>query len=147
MGFGICNVITPDDCCIGAYLSQKLKLPLFDIRDIFTDTMNDILDGSSIKKVMPIIYWLERYSFKTASNLIFHICWISGHVNRLFQIRAVVYLLAIDQKISNANYYKKPDSNELHMTYAGNSERAKVCIELSLVQLRHCRSSKISYHW
>ena len=108
---------------LGAYLSRKLSVPLYlDIRDIFTDTMNDILDGSSIKKIMPIIYWLERYSFKTASKLNVVSAGFLGHVKQIVPDQSCsVFTNGIDQEFLNANYYKKPDSNELPLvTYAGN---------------------------
>ena len=59
-------------------------------------------------------YWLERYSFKTASKLNVVSAGFLGHVKQIVPDQSCsVFTNGIDQEFLNANYYKKPDSNEL----------------------------------
>ena len=55
---------------LGARVAKSKGLPLYlDIRDIFTDTMKDILPRSLSKFLKPILSLIEKYTFKDAKRI------------------------------------------------------------------------------
>ena len=55
---------------LGAFIARKMGVPLYlDIRDIFTDTMEDLLSGKLLKNVLPIFRGMERFSVRHASRI------------------------------------------------------------------------------
>lgn len=55
---------------LGALIVRKKKTPLYlDIRDIFTDTMNDVLAKPLKIFVLPIFRMLERYTLRSATTV------------------------------------------------------------------------------
>ena len=55
---------------LGARIANKKKLPLYlDIRDIFVDTMTDILSTKISWLVIPVIFIIERYTFSSAKHI------------------------------------------------------------------------------
>jgi hypothetical protein len=55
---------------LGARIATKKKLPLYlDIRDIFVDTMKDVLSPKLAMLVKPVFSLVERYTFKRAKRI------------------------------------------------------------------------------
>lgn len=55
---------------LGAYISRKLKKPLYlDIRDIFTDTIGDVLPFKVGKLLKPIFLALKQYTINASSKV------------------------------------------------------------------------------
>ncbi len=55
---------------LGAHIAGRKKCPLYlDIRDLFVDTMGDILTNPLIKAAMPLFWWLERKTFSQAEAI------------------------------------------------------------------------------
>ena len=55
---------------LGARLARKKKLPLYlDIRDIFVDTIKDVLNPKISFFAKPILSLIESYTFKTANQI------------------------------------------------------------------------------
>lgn len=55
---------------LGAHISKRLDVPLYlDIRDLFTDTMADILANSPMQTLMPAFRIIEQRSFNRASRI------------------------------------------------------------------------------
>lgn len=55
---------------LGRHVSAQVEAPLFlDIRDLFVDTLSNLLSKSPMKILLPIFAALERKSFKSASQL------------------------------------------------------------------------------
>lgn len=55
---------------LGARVARKHGIPFYlDNRDLFTDTMSDLLAGSPLKTVLPAFRWLERRTFRTATRV------------------------------------------------------------------------------
>lgn len=53
-----------------AFVARRLKAPLYlDIRDLFADTMNDVLPSWMAKPSGPLIRGIERWAFRTASRI------------------------------------------------------------------------------
>ena len=55
---------------LGAYLSRKLKVPLYlDIRDIFVDTIKDVLPKKLAWAMKPIFSLIEKWAFSRAAKI------------------------------------------------------------------------------
>ncbi|MCC5879161.1 MAG: glycosyltransferase family 4 protein [Idiomarina sp.] len=55
---------------LGARIARQKRLPLYlDIRDIFTDTLGDVLPSYLTWGAMPIVRQIERYTFNTAKRI------------------------------------------------------------------------------
>ena len=68
---------------LGYRIARKTKIPLYlDIRDIFVDTMNDVLKSKILKTVLlPVLKFIESITFNYAK----HINLISGGFKEYFQ--------------------------------------------------------------
>ena len=55
---------------LGAYLSRKLNVPLYlDIRDIFVDTIKDVLPRKLTWAIKPIFSLIEKWTFSRAAKI------------------------------------------------------------------------------
>ena len=55
---------------LGAQISRKKRIPLYlDVRDLFVDTMSNILSPALVWLVRPILAFIERYTFKSAKKI------------------------------------------------------------------------------
>lgn len=110
---------------LGYSISKKLRAPLYlDIRDIFYDTLVDVLDDGIVKRIaLPVIKKIEQRTFSYAS----HINLISGGFKPYFQqydkVAYSYYPNGIDNVFIEAN--KEPieemkNSKIKTITYAGN---------------------------
>lgn len=55
---------------LGAYISKKQKIPLYlDIRDLFHDTMGDVLGNSQARHVLPAVKKIEKWTFQSATSI------------------------------------------------------------------------------
>jgi hypothetical protein len=55
---------------LGAIIARSKKAPLYlDIRDIFVDTIKDVLPGKMVRFIKPILSLLERFTIKSARKV------------------------------------------------------------------------------
>jgi hypothetical protein len=55
---------------LGARIASRQKTPLYlDIRDLFVDTMNDVLPQKVARVARPILHLIERYTFRKAGRI------------------------------------------------------------------------------
>ncbi|QFI63987.1 glycosyltransferase WbuB [Qipengyuania flava] len=55
---------------LGSMIARRLKVPLYlDIRDLFTDNIEELLVGSPIKALLPVFKRIERQSLQRASRV------------------------------------------------------------------------------
>lgn len=55
---------------LGAVIARSKKAPLYlDIRDIFVDTIKDVLPGKMVRFIKPILSLLERFTIKSARKV------------------------------------------------------------------------------
>ncbi len=110
---------------LGYILAKKWKAPLYlDIRDIFTDTMNEVLKNPMIKMgLMPVLRLIERKIFTYAT----HINLISGGFRSYFQQYKTPEYSFFTNGIDEDFILDKDDpgntiaiSNPMIITYAGN---------------------------
>jgi glycosyltransferase involved in cell wall biosynthesis len=100
-----------------------MKIPLYlDIRDIFTDTLNDVLKNKVLKIVLlPFLRFIERRVFCYAS----HINLISGgfaaYFNQFDQSNYSFFTNGIDDEfIHTDDYTDLLPNSPITITYAGN---------------------------
>ena len=55
---------------LATYIAKQSNSKIYlDIRDLFTDTINDVLKNKFLRILMPIFYSLEKWTFKSANKL------------------------------------------------------------------------------
>lgn len=107
---------------LGRYLSNKHKVNLYlDIRDIFTDTMNEVLESKILKALsLPVLRKIEKYTFKSAT----HINLVSGGFKVYFEkFKNPSYSFftnGIDDEFLTLPESQKRTSDQFIITYAGN---------------------------
>ncbi len=108
---------------LGAYVSREMDVPLYlDIRDIFTDNMDELLAGSPIKCLMPFFRIAERNAFRRAS----HINVVSrGFASHIRSIAPKAHLRILTNGIDDIflkTDFKKSEKYEVEplILYAGN---------------------------
>jgi len=56
--------------CLGAWIAKQTNSKLYlDIRDLFTDTMDNILEKKTLRILMPLFYKLEKWAFCSADKI------------------------------------------------------------------------------
>lgn len=108
---------------LGARISKSMKIPLYlDIRDIFVDTMKDVLSLWVYKVIEPILKFFEKYTFNQAK----HINLVSEGFKDYFQdnFKCNSYSFfsnGIDEIFLNTNINNVRITNEINtILYAGN---------------------------
>jgi len=107
---------------LGYRVAKKLNVPLYlDIRDIFTDTMQDVLQNKTAKAVtLPVLRAIERKVFNYAT----HINLISGGFKDYFsKYKKAIYTTfpnGIDDIFLNLPLTQPKDAAQKVVTYAGN---------------------------
>lgn len=107
---------------LGYSIAKRLKVPLYlDIRDIFIDTMNDVLQSKLVKAIgIPILKSIENRVFSYAT----HINLISGGFEGYFKKYSTANYTAYPNGIDDI-FLDLPRSNSKNtavklITYAGN---------------------------
>lgn len=108
---------------LGAYISGKIGKPLYlDIRDIFTDTMSNILSNKISFLINPILNNIEKITFRRAD----HINLVSEGFLEYFKKKYPLknysfYSNGIDELFLNKLINKDPNKNNKKVIlYAGN---------------------------
>ncbi len=113
---------------LGARLSQKKKAKLFlDMRDIFTETMEDILKFPFCL-ALPIFKWIERYTLKKANALNLVSPGFSSYFQGKINPNCSLYFISngIDACFEDINFssnqIEKAEKNNIkkRIVYAGN---------------------------
>ncbi|MDP8170031.1 glycosyltransferase family 4 protein [Pasteurella skyensis] len=109
---------------LGCRIAKKKNIPLYlDIRDIFVDTMKDVLNNNLLKFItLPILKTIEHYTFSKAT----HINLISEGFRDYFacykQVKFSYYTNGIDDVfLNNINQnVNDREKDTLEIIYAGN---------------------------
>lgn len=109
---------------LGSWVSRRKKIPLYlDIRDIFVDTINDVLPGKLTRSLIPVFSMLERFAIQRAKvvNL------VSGGFYSYFKQRYpnqkyVCYTNGIDNDFLNVvpGPVQESSADIVTLLYAGN---------------------------
>ena len=108
---------------LGAHVARRMQAPLYlDIRDLFTDTMGDLLRGSPLKALLPAFRLIERRTFGAAAriNLV-----SPGFLEHMHQVAPGqdfrLFSHGIDDDFLGIDFAKtKPDTHDSLVVYAGN---------------------------
>lgn len=108
---------------LGAHISRRLGVPLYlDIRDLFTDNMEELLTGSPIKSLMPVFRVIERRAFGRASRINVVSQGFTSHIKSIApkaQLRVLTN--GIDTIFSESDFRKTSgDGLQPLIVYAGN---------------------------
>ncbi|BDU38855.1 glycosyltransferase family 4 protein [Vibrio nigripulchritudo] len=105
---------------LGVRIGLKNKAPVFlDVRDIFVDTLKDVLPPTLFKLLAPILKSIEKYTFNRAN----HINLVSKGFESYFKDRFScssysLYTNGIDDNFIGYDYQNESPSNTV--LYAGN---------------------------
>lgn len=107
---------------LGACIAKKKNTKLYlDIRDLFADTMSGVLKDNFLRLVVPLIYFIEKWTFNSANRINI----ISGGFAKYFQFRypllkSSIYTHGIDEKFLDFKFLKEKISEKFIILYAGN---------------------------
>ena len=107
---------------LAAYVSQRSKSKLYlDIRDLFTDTMEDLLSESLLRFLMPIFKLIEKRTFQSANKINVVSQGFLPHFEKVVpKIKPTVYTNGIDEVFLEHKYYTKIKKDTTLIVYAGN---------------------------
>jgi len=107
---------------LGALIAKRNNIKLYlDIRDLFVDTMKDILKGSAAEILLPILRILERWTFRSANKINVVSCGFLPYMNKLpLRCNVTAYTNGIDQSFVSSDFKKDYINNKRVLLYAGN---------------------------
>lgn len=106
--------------CVSGRVGGMLYL---DIRDLFTDTMRDVLSAHPLRVVLPVFQLLERYALRAADRINLVSEGFVGHVREVApSARVTVHTNGIDDDFLGADFSSMPDEQGglPLIVYAGN---------------------------
>lgn len=109
---------------LGAYLSRKLKVPLYlDIRDIFVDTVKDVLPRKLVWVMKPIFSLIEKWTFRRADKINLVSEGFKGYFERRYPRSPLsFYTNGIDEEFLNfpVSFGETAKGKIPEVVYAGN---------------------------
>jgi len=110
---------------LGARIAKRINAPLYlDIRDIFVDTLKDVLSPKVIFLLKPILTLVENYTFSAAQHINLVSKGFEGYfVNRFKSANYSWFTNGIDKEFLNTEAPVEPKLSEavpLTVLYAGN---------------------------
>ena len=108
---------------LGYSVASKRNIPLYlDIRDIFTDTLNDVISNSLMKFfLLPILRKIESKVFKYASHINLISAGFKGYFSKYIKPNYSYYTNGIDQEfIQPSSFQELLMPSPITITYAGN---------------------------
>jgi glycosyltransferase involved in cell wall biosynthesis len=107
---------------LGAKIAKRHNCPLYlDIRDIFTDTLKDVLAGSPLLSFLPIFRGIERYTTHSARCINLVSKGFREHFENISpQAHFTYYPNGVDEEFIEYDYTKKIASKKKVILYAGN---------------------------
>ena len=94
---------------LGALLATKIRAKLYlDIRDLFVDTITDVMKGRGIKLLLPCLGLLERLTFERAHKINFISPGFASYARR-FELRTEpsFFTNGIDKEFIGRKYSKE----------------------------------------
>jgi len=109
---------------LGAICSKRLGVPLYlDIRDIFNDTIKDVLKGNLIKLLMPVLRAIERYTIGAAKRVNVVSEGFLPYFQSLYPRQSFSFFPnGVDDEFIGVDFMKPPANSNLprRVLYAGN---------------------------
>ncbi|WP_372763575.1 glycosyltransferase family 4 protein [Litorivivens sp.] len=109
---------------LGAVVAKRVNAPLYlDIRDLFTDTMDDVLAQSPLRVLIPAFRILERWAFRQAVRINVVSEGFREHIKDVAPDASIAFFPnGIDDEFLNADFNTMPLSTrkQVRVLYAGN---------------------------
>jgi glycosyltransferase involved in cell wall biosynthesis len=107
---------------LGAWVAKRLGARLYlDIRDLFTDTMEDVLAKSLLRGLLPGFRVLERWTFRAACKINVVSAGFLPHIQKVAPgLTPTVYTNGIDSAFVETNFEKSISTGKPVVLYAGN---------------------------
>jgi len=109
---------------LGAYVATRAKASFYlDIRDLFTDTVANLMANSNIRFLLPILRWLEKYTLSRATRVNLVSAGFLNHAKTVApQHEYRIFTNGIDKEFLQLNFCKQPQkTTSLPLIfYAGN---------------------------
>jgi len=107
---------------LGALIAKRVNAKLYlDIRDIFTDAMEDILVGSFLRFMMPGFRVLERWAFNSADKINVVSAGFLPEIQRIApSVTPSVFTNGIDEEFIGQDFSSPCLENPPLVLYAGN---------------------------
>ena len=108
---------------LGAHIARRLDVPLYlDIRDLFTDNMEELVAGSPIKSLLPVFRMIERRTLGRASRINVVSQGFVSHIQSIApQAQLTVLTNGIDRMFAESDFTKSSGGGHQPLiVYAGN---------------------------
>lgn len=108
---------------LGYTIARKQQVPLYlDIRDIFTDTLNDVIPNKLVKMaLLPVLRIIESMAFNYANHINLISAGFKGYFAKYTRPEYSCYTNGIDQEfIQSENFEDVLAPSPITITYAGN---------------------------
>lgn len=109
---------------LGAEVARRIRAPLYlDIRDLFADTMGDLLSGSPLRVLLPVFRRIERWALRRADRVNLVSSGFLPHARKVAPGQDYrLFTNGIDDAFLNEDFEKpKGGSSDLPLVfYAGN---------------------------
>ncbi|MCX6149933.1 MAG: glycosyltransferase family 4 protein [Ignavibacteriales bacterium] len=112
---------------LAARIANKKKIPLYlDIRDIFVDTLNEVLKNKYVKAVIiPLLRMVEKYTVNSATHINFVSRGFENYFDRIYRGPKSFFTNGIDDEFLNMSKPISTNGNGQNgkikiITYAGN---------------------------
>jgi len=107
---------------LATYIAKQSNSKIYlDIRDLFTDTMNDVLKNKFFRIFMPIFYGLEKWTFKSANKLNIVSAGFLNYIEKIApKVSISTYTNGVDEMFIKNNFLYTKNSSKPLILYAGN---------------------------
>ena len=107
---------------LATYIAQQSNSKIYlDIRDLFTDTINDVFKNKFLRILMPIFYSLEKWTFKSANKLNIVSAGFLNYIEKIApKVNISTYTNGVDEMFINNDFLSKKNSSKPLILYAGN---------------------------
>lgn len=107
---------------LGAWVAKRSKAMLYlDLRDIFSETIDEVFNKSLLRFLLPLLRYLEVWSIRSADKVNVVSSAFVNHINIIDPTVPVsVFTNGIDAEFIDEEFYSLRDNNPLVILYAGN---------------------------
>jgi glycosyltransferase involved in cell wall biosynthesis len=107
---------------LGARIANKINKPLYlDIRDIFAETIDNVVDNKVIRySLLPVIKLIERYTINSATHLNIVSGGFESYFRKYYDGPISEFTNGIDEVFLQNDFSKNRSNDTPVITYAGN---------------------------
>lgn len=107
---------------LGARLANRLRIPLYlDIRDIFVDTINDVLSKKLLWAAKPVLFAFEKYTFNSATHINLVSKGFEDYFSNRFKCNSYSFFTnGIDSQFLDFEVSRDSTGVKKEIVYAGN---------------------------